>query len=199
MRTQTRRWKLASGALLSTLLIAGSAAANEAATVNNPKFSFAPERSTMHSAIVYGSSTMLVRTDEFISATVHTQGMTPGYVYTLWIVIFNNPDECATDPCTPADIANPKVQASLLNGGAQIPGPDGAGDFGEVRLLGDVTRAHVAGPGLLDPRRAEIHLAIRTHGPASSDPAVLTQQFTTFNGGCPPNTCATVQAAVHQP
>jgi hypothetical protein len=52
---------------------------------------------------------------------------------------------------------------------------------------------------LLNAKRAEIHLVVRSHGPASADPAVLQQQLTTFNGGCPPNTCMNVQAAPHLP
>jgi hypothetical protein len=53
--------------------------------------------------------------------------------------------------------------------------------------------------GLVEPFKAEIHLVVRTHGPASGDPAVLQAQLNMFNGGCPPNTCGNVQVSVHQP
>ena len=53
--------------------------------------------------------------------------------------------------------------------------------------------------GLLRPSKAEIHLAVRTHGPASGDPNVLQAQLGAFNGGCPPNACMNVQVSVHQP
>ncbi|MBI3245111.1 MAG: hypothetical protein HYZ50_01245 [Deltaproteobacteria bacterium] len=55
------------------------------------------------------------------------------------------------------------------------------------------------GMGLLNAKKAEIHLVVRTHGLASTDPAVLQLQLTTFNGGCPPNTCVNVQVAPHLP
>lgn len=112
------------------------------------------------------------------------------------------PDECATRPCTAADFANPAVQGRVANFGGRIVGADGVADFAEDRAAGDTTNVFLGmgfGPGLIDPRRAEIHLVVRTHGAASANPATLTEQLTTFNGGCPPNVCANVQAAVHAP
>ncbi|HEU4431428.1 MAG TPA: hypothetical protein VFT98_21895 [Myxococcota bacterium] len=161
--------------------------------------SFRPERSTMTGDIVYRSATMLVRSKDGITGTIHTSGLTPGFVYTAWFAIFNNPENCFTRPCTPNDIMNnPAVQGSLLGFGGQLADLDGTADFGETRAVGDATNAFF-GPGLLNPKRAEIHLAVRSHGPASMDPAVFAEQLTTFNGNCPPNTCMTIQAAVHAP
>ncbi len=146
-----------------------------------------------------GTGTILVRTKEGVGATVHAFGLVPGNVYTLWLTIFNNPKKCATTPCSPADFPNPEVQAVVLSGSGQIAGEDGTADYGAFRAVGDPSGSAGLGTAtaLERPRKAEIHLAIRSHGPVI--PAMLSDQLTTFNGGCPPNMCVTVQAAPHLP
>ena len=42
----------------------------------------------------------------------------------------------------------------------------------------------VFGNGLHAPMMAEIHFALRDHGPASDDPDLLNQQLTVGAGGC---------------
>jgi len=151
-------------------------------------------------AVAPGTGSILVRTKEGIGATLHAFGLVPGNAYTLWVAIFNDPKGCATSPCSPADFANPAAQGVLLFGTGQIAGDDGTVDFGAFRAVGDSSgKTEGTAEALEKPFKAEIHLAIRSHGPASADPAVLHEQLTTFNGGCPPNTCMTVQLAPHQP
>jgi hypothetical protein len=147
-----------------------------------------------------GTGSILVRTKEGVGMTLHTFGLIPGNVYTAWFTIFNNPKHCATTPCTPADFPNPDVQAVLLFGTGQIAGEDGTADFGAFRAVGDPSgREPSLGTAMTleNARKAEIHLAIRFHGPVI--PEMLDDQLSTFNGGCPPNTCMTVQAAPHLP
>ena len=153
-------------------------------------------------AMAPGTGSILVRKNTGVGATWHAFGLVPGYVYTAWLGVFNNPKRCATSPCTPADFANPAVQGSVIYGSGQIAGDDGSVDFTVFRAVGDTTGVVPGigtGMGVLNAKRAEIHLVVRTHGPADADPAVLQEQLTTFNGGCPPNTCVNVQAAPHQP
>ena len=147
--------------------------------------------------------TILVRTKEGVFASIHAAGLAEGTAVTGWFGIFQNAEHCATDPCTAADLTNPAVEGSVLNIGGRVVGADGAVDIGAFRAVGDTTAS--GGPpgtpnvGILRPFKAQIHLVIRTHGPASTDPAVLLQQLRTFNGGCPPNTCANLMASVHEP
>lgn len=164
-----------------------------------PIFSLLPVVVFGSHTVVPGSGTVLMRTRDGLSATIHTSGLPVGTAITAWWGIFNNPRRCATSPCTPADLMNPDVQGSLVNLGGRVIGVDGAASFGAFLAIGDTTGAFL-GPGLLNPMRAEIHLALRTHGPAMTDnPELLRQQLTTFNGGCPPNTCANIQDSIHQP
>lgn len=159
----------------------------------------------MGGAIMPAAGSQLIREKNAISMTANTRGLTSGNVYTAWWVIFNNPENCFTRPCTSADInSNPPVQGSLLLAGGRIVGPDGAASYGAYLAVGD-TAFSQAGLGLLDPKHAEIHIAVRSHGPVAPLMAagLLEAALTTFNGGCTatggPNPCATVQASVHAP
>jgi hypothetical protein len=186
--------------LTGTLLVQGvpSAQADSSKTSIEPLLNL-----LMGGAEVPGSGSILVRTKDGVGATLHTSGLTPSHVYTLWFTVFNNPKKCATDPCTPADLSNPDVRGVVLSGAGQIAGEDGTVDLGAFRAVGDPSGKAEGPPATAEalekPLKAEIHLAVRAHGLASGDPAVLQQQLTTFNGGCPPNMCVTVQAAPHLP
>lgn len=150
--------------------------------------------------VIPGTGSILVRTKEGVGATLHTFGLVPGNVYTFWWTVFNNPKECATTLCTGADLPNPDVQAVVLSGAGQIAGDDGTADFGAFRAVGDTTgREPSVGTATLleNAQKAQIHLVVRNHGPVI--PAMLGDQLSMFNGGCPPNTCMNVQAAPHQP
>lgn len=164
-----------------------------------PRTSIEPLRVIPGLAVAPGTGSTLVHTSDAVGATVHAFGLVPGNVHTLWVTAFNNPKKCATTPCSAADVPNPDVQASITFGPGQIAGDDGTVDFTAFRAVGDLTGVYL-GPGLLRPHKAEIHLVVRRHGPASADPAVLQEQLTMFNGGCPtPPGCTNVQVAPHLP
>jgi hypothetical protein len=55
----------------------------------------------------------------------------------------------------------------------------------------------LCGPGLLDPRGAEIHILVRYHGVVI--PAMMPAQIMTVGGGCLINDCEVLQAAAHSP
>ncbi len=204
----TRFMTIATGVVSLVTIVTLSQAATpiKAPAVTTPaensseKISTRPFLSLMNGAVVPAAGSQLIREQEAVSMTANTRGLTDGNVYTAWWAIFNNPENCFTHPCTPADInSNPAVQGSLVLAGARIVGPDGAASYGAYLAVGDTAFLHT-GPGLLDPKHAEIHLAIRSHGPASAlDATQLAAALTSFNGGCPPNTCVTVQVSMHRP
>ncbi len=167
--------------------------------LQGPNISIRPLMVISDGSVAPGTGTILVRSRDNVFSTIHTSGHTPGEAVTSWFGIFNNPRHCATRPCTAADFANPLVQGSRVNAGGKIIGPDGTATYGAFLAVGD-TAGIFDGPGLLAPMRAEIHLVLRSHGQAMvDDPMTMRQQLSMFNGGCPPNTCANVQASVHQP
>lgn len=172
-------------------------------------------------ASVIGSS-KLVRTDAGVSYTYHTSGLMPGHVVTVWVVVFNNPEHCATRPCTmPTDVFNPAVEADFHYAGGHVIGGSGRGNFGGHLAVGDLSGSGRAEVGsqpvpLLDPFGAEIMIALHSHGPAVPG-QVLKGQLTSFLGGCQTflgpdglaagpehipvdvGECSTFQYSVHEP
>ena len=138
-----------------------------------------------------------------VMAQISTSNLTPGNVATLWWAIFNNAKSCAGAVCAPSDLNNPAVNGSLQFGGGQIVGINGRADFGGYLANGDNSGYYILfpnmpnpAPGLVSASRAQIHLVIRDHGPASVDPMILEQQLSSFGGGCSVNQCANVQVAI---
>jgi len=177
----------------------GQTGAKERAADQKSRVSLEPVQVFGGTSIVPGSGSMLVRSKEGVYMSLHSSNLEPGTAVTAWWVFFNNPSKCAGSPCTPADLSNPEVEGSLVHAAGRVVGVDGGAEFGAFRAAGDTTNTH-SGTGLINPLKAEIHLVIRSHGPAmTDDPAALAQQLSLFNGGCPPNTCGNVHAAVHLP
>jgi hypothetical protein len=143
--------------------------------------------------IVEGSSATLVRTDQGVTMTIHTSGLDPG-PHTVWWFIYNNPEHCATDPCRFVDFDNPDVQPTTLYATGHVIGHNGVGNFAAYLAEGDIS-GYTVPPnlpeqdvlGLVDARKAQIQLAVRSHG--QPIPGMLKEQISTFNGGCPPNSC----------
>jgi hypothetical protein len=164
-----------------------------------PIVSVQPLMTFSSQTVIPAGGSMLARNGEGVYMSLHSAGLAPGTVVTAWWVFFNSPKKCNTSPCSVADLTNADAQPSLVNATGRIVGADGTADFGAFKAEGDTTGA-VFGPGLLNSKKAEIHLVVRTHGPALvEDAQLLGQQLSTFNGGCPPNTCANLQVSIHQP
>jgi hypothetical protein len=190
--------------------MSGSAIAQEAGGVAaapflrptpNQKASIRPVMDlTDNGAVLPAGGSVLVRTPTGVYATINGSGLTPGEAVTFWFVFFNHPEYCAETICHPSDVPTAAVQASVLNAGGAIIGADGNFSFGAFRAFGDTARALVPGPGLSEPFSAQIHLVLRSHGKASSDPVMLKSQLSEFFGGCPGgNGCTDRELSVHQP
>jgi hypothetical protein len=163
---------------------------------------------------VPGASSQLVRTNKGISMSLRTNGLPAGDAVTVWWVIFNNPDACTTGEggfrCGEGDLFNPAVEASVQNAGGHVVG-NGRYAVGSYLSEGDTSGCALAAfdllcTGLIDASVADVHLVVRSHGPAL--PAFLPDQFKSFGGACGnepeelggggPNTCEDLQFAVHE-
>lgn len=167
---------------------------------SNPVVTTLPMRVIANQSVIPTSGTMLMRTPTGIFLNYNTAGLVPGTVATSWIAVFNTPAACSTNPCSMPDLSNPATHSAVINTGGKIVGADGTANYGGFRAVGDtfgIFGGTFAG-GLIFPMTAEIHMVVRTHGVASTDPTVLSQQLTTLNGGCPPNTCANIHISIHQ-
>jgi hypothetical protein len=153
-------------------------------------------------ANLLAGAAILTRSGDGISFRVYTSGLAPG-AYTVWVVIFNRPENCAAGPgkCmgTP-DLANPAVEGSTVYGTASVVGMDGVANF--HGSLGEGTppagiQVNVAGGtanGLKDSRKAEIHLVVRAHGPVNAT-GNAALQLSTFEACA---ACMNVQAAMFE-
>ncbi|MEO6590312.1 MAG: hypothetical protein ABIP06_13520 [Pyrinomonadaceae bacterium] len=159
------------------------------------------------SATVPQAGASLSRNNDGVLGTISTSGLTPGHVITLWWAIFNNPEFCANPVCAPSDFNNPAVNGSLQFGGGTLADAGGRASFMGYLAEGDNTGFYLnpafpnlpnPSPGIVNTKKAQIHLAVRTHGMPNPNPVIYQQQLTSFQGGCsvamPP--CATVQAAL---
>jgi hypothetical protein len=150
---------------------------------------------------VAGSRAQLVTDDQGATLQVHTSGLTPGHAVTLWLVFFNNPENCSDGECGPDDAfpppGNTAAGASVRYGTGQVIGDNGQAYFGAHAVVGEDAAPWTV--GLFNPRTAEVHFLLRDHGPAI--PGLVYEQITTPGAGCnnfPPATgdytCADVQA-----
>ncbi len=143
----------------------------------------------------------LVRTLDGLRGKVRTAGLTPGHVVTLWFVAFQNPDGCTGACDNPGEDLAPGRGALAFGGAHIVPRNGKVTIVGKLDVGGEVVvRDTPNGPSadVFDtPIGSEVHLVIRTHGAILPD--LLGEQMSSFNGGCPPNTCVSIQAGVHQP
>lgn len=166
--------------------------------------------------LVDGASARLQRLDTGLVTRTDSAELTPGHVETLWWVIFNNPEECATAPCGLGDLFDPAVEAACLAADGAIAGGNGRASFQDRLAIGDVRDSCLpwfggTDHGLIDPHGAEVHLMVHDHGPVQ--PGLVPEMRSTFAGGCdfddpdyplgtfgiPPvesGQCATIQAAI---
>ncbi len=158
---------------------------------------------------VDGATSTLLHGSDFVAVTLTTEGLAPDAPYTLWWVVFNDPDACTGDACDLDDLFNPDgtmnlneaADISILFADGTITDGAGRAAFSGVlyvdRPLGEV----VLGPGLRDALTAEIHVVVRAHGPL--DPSRAFAQLTTFEphtvigGDC--LACFDEQVAIHAP
>jgi hypothetical protein len=171
---------------------------------------------------VEGTESTLVRMEHGLYAMINTTGLEPGDAVTLWWVIFNKPENCSNGQCGEDDVflvdetgakltddvgaSRPNVTGRAATEVSQLSGPGTIVDEGgRAKILarlpvGDTNETQF-GSGLLYPMTADVHLILRTHGPAV--PSVVREQLTTEWGGCPEgwpkDPCRNVQLAVHVP
>jgi hypothetical protein len=116
---------------------------------------------------------------------------------TIWLVIFNSPADCATDPCSEADLGNadalPEVcyltgQSVQANRRVTVAG----------RLAEGPTHGCFFDTGLNDSDAAEIHSVLQQHGWSKMAGYGLGEQVAYFEGGCNPD-CADTQFSIHRP
>lgn len=169
---------------------------------------------------ITGTAT-LHRNKNGITANFKATNLKPG-AYTIWWVIWNEPQNCATPgECIESDFATPvEVAVEVMYAGGHVVGNNGKGNFSAHLNAGDDSPESmntsfgfpsVGGLRVGNTFDAEIHVVLRTHGPAV--PGLVNEQINSYRGGCDnpflyapftvyPNEigeCADIAAAVFPP
>ncbi len=133
---------------------------------------------------IAGTRAQLVTDDQGATLQVYTTGLTPGHAVTLWLVFFNNPENCSDGECGPDDAfpppGNTAAGAAVMYGAGQVIRDNGRAYFAAYAAAGE--NAAPWPVGLLNPRTAEIHFILRDHGPAIE--GLVYEQITTADAGC---------------
>jgi hypothetical protein len=171
--------------------------------------------------VVEGSEATLTRTDNGVALTINTSELEPGAAFTVWWIVFNNPEYCSGGSCGEDDLfdeygmlivnddgtfGTPGVDASVLFATGHVLGNNGNGNFGASLKEGQVKGA-LFGPGMRDAREAEVHNIVRSHG--QPIPGIVDEMISTVGGGCNEatgggpgavgNDCEDIQFAVFLP
>jgi hypothetical protein len=135
------------------------------------------------------------RTESRIQGRIMTKVDKAGFAHTVWIVVFNNPQNCGSTPCMDMDLFNPEVRGEVYYGSSAIsalspPGgvinvdlairddglPEGIFDFNQLELDGiifpdeDLSGVPIDGLDADNGMCAEIHLVVDFHpGPVKTD------------------------------
>ena len=154
----------------------------------------------------------IIRKERGVMGEFRSPDLNPSEVYTLWMVIFENPELCSDGRCGSDDIVDsdgklmvnpdgsigtPGVNVSSLWVTGTVSDRAGRASF---RIRAEKNQAPgeiLYGPGLTDPIDSEIHFIARTHGERLRD--CINEQLSTFTGGCDVNQCQNQQFAIHRP
>ena len=131
-----------------------------------------------------GSSAQLVRNGAGVNISIHTNNLPEG-AYTVWAIIFNNPEFCAggAGACVGSDLGGglTAVDGSVLRVTGKVINDGDNANFGGHVSKNDTSEA-LNGPGLVDPIGAEVHFVIRYHGPVVADE--MPGMIHSVGGGC---------------
>jgi hypothetical protein len=133
---------------------------------------------------VEGASARLTKTDFELDLVINTAGLPPGHAATVWLVIYNNPEECSDGVCDEDDDS----LASFSFADGQVIDESGKAEF-------------VSNKSTFLKDGAEIQFMIRDHGPVIPD--MVDDQTSKPGGGCSnfepntgPNECEDVQMGI---
>lgn len=163
---------------------------------------------------VVGNS-LLVRNHKGLAMALKSH-LISRHAYTIWWVVWNNPENCTVPgACSDVDFANAEaVGVDVMYAAGNIGCHRGVGEFRGQLRVGDTSGSinqtlNLGAPrGLLDAKKAEVHLVVRSHGPRI--PGLLKSQTGSYDGGCTvyfepftaipeaPGECAEIQFAIHQ-
>jgi hypothetical protein len=137
-----------------------------------------------------GAEATLVTTADGVFAHFDTRELTPNRVYTLWLVVINEPTACETSPCSPPDVLErtERTRSDVIYGDGVIA-TSRRDRLVAFQPVGKAPNGWF-GYGLQSPETAEVHLILNDHGQLV--PGMAPTMVNTYRGGC---TDASIPAA----
>lgn len=130
--------------------------------------------------------------------SLSTNELKKGGVYTVWWVIFNNPGECATVPCSGADLGVGAVDGAVLWAAGAIADQHGYANFNGHLDEGPAPDGMDIFGSLVNPMTAEVHFVVRRHPEAEDGQVGI--GMGTFMGDCGDGSdCDDEFASIHLP
>ena len=172
-------------AIVTALVVTGVGFAQESVTVtaNMMTVEVKTHPATGEVRTVPDSSATLLTNEDGAWFHMSTSEFENGHVYTIWWVIMNNPDECASRPCTGADVFgnSDAVQSELTLGDTILMDEEANVSLAGFLPIGEV-ESEWYGNGFTNPMGAEIWVVVNHHGPLIPDEAG--DMLNTYRGGC---------------
>ena len=170
-------------AILASAIGSGTASGGSASVERTPMRWHAQSGKTPMSPVGHRARAKLRRTSSGISYSIKTHSLRAGHAYTVWVVVINDPKQCAGSPCTPTEIfKNPDTDAQVLYGTGHVVGSSGKAGFGGHVSRGPLPQGWLPDQGLEDPRAAEVHLVLNDHGPKLAE--YMPGMIRTYRAGC---------------
>jgi hypothetical protein len=158
--------------------------------------SFSSVYDIVNGGVEVGKSLLLRKKGKGVAMALKTN-MIPDHAATIWWIIWNSPENCKDDPCgskSDADFNNAGTgpggtALSMMYAAGNIIRRSGVGTFHgylkEGVIQGSINDQVGVDPlPLLDAKKAEIHLVVRSHGPRI--PGMEDVQTSSYDGGCIP-------------
>jgi len=173
---------------------------------NSSEVTSISDHTVFNSSQVVDGATILVRdyAHDTVHASISSRALEPDTAYSIWWAIFNEPQHCTEAyVCTVNDLevfgGDPSVKASVFWAGGFLSDQSGVANT-TLRLgTGRTDRelfAQTENHGLQNLLGAEIHVVLRTHGPAGVAGSIA-EQIGTANMACPTDGCQNVFASIH--
>lgn len=125
----------------------------------------------------------VLATEDGIAVRFATNNLEEDHVYTLWVAMMNNPEECSARPCPgPETLTNSDlIQTEVTQGDSLLYSDNTRMELTAFIPVGDISDSWFEN-GLTNPTGAEIHLVLMDHGELI--PEMATEMLNTTRGGC---------------
>ncbi len=180
MKSLNLKQSIAGLIVLASVVLSGCVPVAMAAEVRHVEVETHPSRGDKE--IVVGSNAQVVTGMNGATINLDTYDLEPNHAYTIWFVAIDQPENCATLPCSGKDVfgLTDEIDVEVAYATGAVADENGAASFFAHMDFG-LLEGGWFGNEFTNPN-AEIHLVVMSHGPVIEG---LEEDMTsTLRGGC---------------